>query len=409
MLKKYLFLPFLFLLLPFLSLAQLKVGDKAPKIHIGNWIKNTPASKELSGKFVIIDFWATWCAPCLESVPHMNTLVEKHKNKTNVVFLAMTDEVEKKVSALLNRVVFSSAVVSDVSRETFDNYQIKTIPHCVIIDDKNIVKWEGNPVNLTDETLSAILDGKEAPEPATVVETTNYRQDTIPTQVKDMYASTSKDYFSMFKDKGYNEYFAMKVSSYPGGRASTSMIGPNIYNEVMMSAPLGNCFAKLLNVSGNQVILPPNVASTYISYCYKSERNTSKQDVLNAILKEVNMRYQLTDSLEDAILLDITDVKTFRSYEGNGYMAHASNSESYIGLDNSRFVAVKQAIEDKFQKTVIVRQEDMLDEKVSMTIQVADMETLIKSLKLFGIQASAVKAKIPVYKFTRDTGPELIR
>ncbi|RZK68953.1 MAG: redoxin domain-containing protein [Pedobacter sp.] len=148
---------FLFGILSFVNLsnAQVKVGEKAPELVIKEWIKNVPKSKDLKGKFIVIDFWATWCAPCLETVPHFNKLIEQNKSRNDLVFLALTDEKRDKVDFLLKRVSFSAAVVSDPSRKIFDDYKIDRIPTCVIIDDKNQIKWVGHSGILNNEMIWA--------------------------------------------------------------------------------------------------------------------------------------------------------------------------------------------------------------------------------------------------------------
>ena len=51
---------------------KLIVGDKAPKINITDYVLNVPKDKNLENKYIILEFWATWCAPCLNAVPHIN-------------------------------------------------------------------------------------------------------------------------------------------------------------------------------------------------------------------------------------------------------------------------------------------------------------------------------------------------
>ena len=53
-----------------------------PALQVTNWINGETATlASLKGKIVVLDFWATWCGPCLASIPHTNELAEKYKDK----------------------------------------------------------------------------------------------------------------------------------------------------------------------------------------------------------------------------------------------------------------------------------------------------------------------------------------
>lgn len=63
----------------------LKVGDVAPKLQTGAWVQGEPVGNFEKGKVYLVEFWATWCRPCLANVPHLNELHQTFKNKGLVV------------------------------------------------------------------------------------------------------------------------------------------------------------------------------------------------------------------------------------------------------------------------------------------------------------------------------------
>ncbi|WP_354358980.1 TlpA disulfide reductase family protein [Pedobacter sp. UYP30] len=250
------------------------MGDQAPKIMVTNWLKNIPVSKDLSGKFIVIDFWATWCSPCLESVPHMNDLVEKNKQKTNLIFLAMTDERADKVKRLLLRLPFSSSVVADTTRKTSDNFKIESIPYCVVIDDQNIVRWLGNPTELTSADIEEILERKTITAP--VAEKTTTALDSVTSKI---YKKLFENYYASFNDKSLKEYFAMGpvIRQKHGSSFSSGPSANNAFDDVAIGCALISRLADYLDVAEKQLILPDSLTEMYISYCYKSKKKNTKK------------------------------------------------------------------------------------------------------------------------------------
>ena len=64
-------------------------GKPAPKLALKDWINSKPLTlKDLKGKIIVLDFWATWCGPCLAAIPHTNEMMENYADK-GVVFIGV--------------------------------------------------------------------------------------------------------------------------------------------------------------------------------------------------------------------------------------------------------------------------------------------------------------------------------
>jgi thiol-disulfide isomerase/thioredoxin len=141
------------------------IGTEAPPLTITDWLQNTPVDTNLAGKFRVLEFWATWCIPCLKAVPHMNKLQEKMKGG-NIVFLSVTSESPEKVKTTLQKVSFETIVVSDQTRAIHRGLGIEykgttRLPRTVLIDDKNKIIWYGNPQKLTEKMLRRFVKGEK--------------------------------------------------------------------------------------------------------------------------------------------------------------------------------------------------------------------------------------------------------
>ncbi len=135
------------------------VGEKAPEINL-EAIYNKPDGKiptlqSLKGKVVVLDFWATWCNPCVEAFPENNKLSNKYKDK-GVQYIAITDDKKNRLENFLKKVDVDFWVGRDDNGEEFKNYKVYGIPQMFIINRKGKVVYEGKFVSekLIEEVLS---------------------------------------------------------------------------------------------------------------------------------------------------------------------------------------------------------------------------------------------------------------
>lgn len=67
---------------------KLKVGDKAPPIQVAKWLQGDEIKEFKKGHAYVVEFWATWCGPCIAAMPHMSKLSKQHKD-ANIHFIGV--------------------------------------------------------------------------------------------------------------------------------------------------------------------------------------------------------------------------------------------------------------------------------------------------------------------------------
>ena len=114
----------LFFILSFTGFAQIKVGSKAPELQVKELYNNYnelkhPLLANLEGKVVVLDFWATWCKPCVNAFPKLNELHDIYKNQAQ--FIAISDDPKEKLETFLNKVSIDIIVACDENKNDFKN------------------------------------------------------------------------------------------------------------------------------------------------------------------------------------------------------------------------------------------------------------------------------------------------
>lgn len=123
----------------------------SPELVVEEWLSDKPVTQ---GKFVLIDFWATWCAPCKRSITELNKFQEEFKN--DLVIIAISDESKERVMRQRNpKIEYSSAI--DTQKRMKIEMEVTAIPHGILINPDGIVVWEGYALLDGNELTSAVI------------------------------------------------------------------------------------------------------------------------------------------------------------------------------------------------------------------------------------------------------------
>ncbi len=150
--------------------ASLKVGDPAPPLTIDTWVKGEPVPELKKGRAYIVEFWATWCGPCRQSIPHLTELQAKYPRDTMTIIGISSSEqkgladvkpyVEKMGDKMDYTVAFDEAGKTNAAWMQAAGQT--GIPTAFIVDQKGMIVWIGHPVyppGAIDKVIEGVVAG----------------------------------------------------------------------------------------------------------------------------------------------------------------------------------------------------------------------------------------------------------
>jgi thiol-disulfide isomerase/thioredoxin len=152
-------------------LADLMVGDNAPAISVGKWVKGKAVDGFEKGKVYVVEFWATWCGPCKQSIPHLTELQKKFGDKATFIGVSAFENnwagVEPFVQSEGDKMDYNVAMdhvaaptdrEGDMAKNWMEAAHQPGIPTAFVIDREGKIAWIGHPMEL-ESPLTQIVGG----------------------------------------------------------------------------------------------------------------------------------------------------------------------------------------------------------------------------------------------------------
>ena len=148
-------------------LHDLMIGDKAPALEALEFVKGDTVTGFEKGKVYVVEFWATWCGPCIASMPHLSELQKQYASK-GVTIIGVTSpdprntlpKVKDMVGAKGDDMAYTVAwdAENKVSKSFMKAAERNGIPCSFVVDQNGYIAYIGHPMQL-DEVLEGVVGG----------------------------------------------------------------------------------------------------------------------------------------------------------------------------------------------------------------------------------------------------------
>lgn len=141
--------------------AKLKAIENkpAPALAVENFINGDAVTlDQLKGKVVLLDFWATWCGPCIAAIPHTNELQAKYKDKGLVIIGVCNSKGAEKMADTAKEKGIQYLIAADKSEATTKAYKVNSFPDYYFIDRTGTLRIADCKNGSVDEAIEALIN-----------------------------------------------------------------------------------------------------------------------------------------------------------------------------------------------------------------------------------------------------------
>lgn len=149
----------------FLSLcafSQIKIGHQVNNISIQTLL-NAPVKQaqldHFKGKVILLEFWATYCGPCITAMPHLQQLQKEYNGKLRII--TISEEKENRIKKFIENKPSNLWFAVDTANLFQQSFPLRMIPQSVLIDKKGIVVAITEPENITKQVIADVIAGNK--------------------------------------------------------------------------------------------------------------------------------------------------------------------------------------------------------------------------------------------------------
>jgi thiol-disulfide isomerase/thioredoxin len=141
--------------LSLITICILTVSLSHSQVKVSEFLQESKIASPENNKLFFVDFWATWCVPCITAKEHLKVLQSQFPNDFYVV--SLSNENPLKVEKFLKKKPNDLAVAIDYNSETFNDFNVKILPNGVLFNAQGQVLWQGGAPDLKANIVAKFL------------------------------------------------------------------------------------------------------------------------------------------------------------------------------------------------------------------------------------------------------------
>ncbi len=333
----------------------------------------------LRGKVVVLEFWATWCGPCIVHFPNLNELADRFKGKP-VQFISITEESREVVERFLKRREIKSWVGLDTDRSVFRALRVAGIPQTVIIDTEGRIAALTSPEQVTEQVLRDLLAG----ETVTLI---------------DLHAAARNA--SSIEDSKGEPLLEIVIQAKSGGFAYTMsqghIQGKGVALQSLIATAYGVAYERVVGSAGKKPLMAFIDRLYDVAFSIPPSRHKLLQPLLQSALEAalgISTRREMRESDAYALRKIAGTEPTIRKAPAGGG-GHSSHISGVIVAVNFGIQGLADALQTRLGKPVV--NETALEGRYDWDIQYDEAKpgSLIHAVRdQLGLEL--IKTKLPV-------------
>ncbi len=367
-----------------------EIGKPVPNYTFSNILnskENKISLKDLKGKTVILEFWATWCGPCIPAMKKLDSLQKEFKDDLEII--AISAENEDRLEKFIKSTSTSLCIVSDSTHT--ESFKYKVIPHSVIIDKNGVVRAITNPENINIDVIKNLISNNK-----------------IDLDLKDDFYIDPNSKVNTIK-KVANSNYRIELKSYDQEKRGGSQIlkdpEGNINGIEMWNSPIPRLYQTLFEIaSSSRMIYKDSLGENdfpyeknyqynltiEVSHKYQDKWREIGIDFLNENF-DVNAKIGI-DTLECYVLKNVDSTIKESNSDSSEYM--------FMGtILKTKKIKMSQLAEylENFTSIPVLDQTNLNGEyDIELEWQAEDPKTLHTELKKYGLIFEKSDKKLPV-------------